>query len=199
MENKDQSNDPVVKLLQKGLIEMVKETNSRINSIENEIVNDLLAQATPNRLTFPTPLMAMLQVQKKQARRNGDRSLMNTQGTNFTFKDNNGKEYDFMPLINANIITGHVSDVRMGLLENTWDIVFELEEDEWIDDLSGMTIYIRNKKENNTEDKKKDIPEVVPVEQTLQRAEGDSDCHDVGLQPTSFLRYLITIHAIQRG
>lgn len=165
MENKDQSNDPVVKLLQEGLIEMVKETNKRIDSIENEIVNDLLAQANPTRLTFPTPLMAMLQVQKKQARRNGDKSLRNTQGANFTFKDNNGKEYDFMPLINANIIKGHVSDVRMGLLENTWDIVFELEEDEWIDDLSGMTIYIRNKKENNTEDKKKDIPEVVPVEQ----------------------------------
>lgn len=167
MENKDQSNDPVVKLLQKGLIEMVKETNSRINSIENEIVNDLLAQANPNRLTFPTPLMAMLQVQKKQARRNGDKSLMNTQGANFTFKDNNGKEYDFMPLINANIIKGHVSDVRMGLLENTWDIVLELGEDEWIDDLSGMTIYIRNKKENDPEDKKKDIPEVVPVEQII--------------------------------
>lgn len=133
-------NDPVVLILRQALDYKASEIEHRINHIEQKIVDNLLAQSLPNYASFPVPTMAMLQLKKRDDRKTDKDPVINTQGASFTQKTDI-REYHFLPLIDANIIHGHVADIRKGLLENTW--VIELEAYEWVDSLSGLAFYIK--------------------------------------------------------
>lgn len=136
--------DPVVNILRQSLEYKTSEINHRIDNIEMEIVNDILARSMPDYLSLPTPFMAMLQVNKKVIRKSEKDPLFNTEGSTFSFyydTKEGVQKYDFLPLVNANIIKGHVSEIRKGLLENTWDIALDTEE--YVNNLSGMTLSIK--------------------------------------------------------
>lgn len=139
--------DPVVKLLQKSLEYMTGRTEHRINNVEEEIIRDLLARSMPDYLSLPIPFMAMIQLQKKDVLKQETDPVISTRDSCFSFsaqtKDNIRKDYEFIPLINANIIKGHVVEVGEGLLANTWDVDLEVEEP--VDNISGMAFFFRHK------------------------------------------------------
>lgn len=140
-----ETKDPVVKLLRQTLENMTGKTEQRIDNIEKEIVSDILSQSLPDCLSLPVPLMAMLQVQKRNARKDDTSPIDNVQGTNFTLKSTgpkNARVYNFMPILNATIFKGSVSEVKKGTMQNTWKITLDAEE--WVDNLSGLSLYINN-------------------------------------------------------
>lgn len=142
---KPEDQDPVVVLLKRALEYMTGKTERRIDNIEKEIVSDILAQSLPDCLSLPVPLMAMLQVQKRNARKDDTTPTDNIQGTYFKMKSadpKNNRDYNFMPLLNATIFKGSISEVKKGTLQNSWKIT--LDAGEWVDNLSGLSLYINN-------------------------------------------------------
>ena len=137
--------DPVVILLRRALEYMTGKTEQRINNIEKEIVSDILAQSLPDCLSLPVPLMAMLQVQKRNARKDDTSPMDNVQGTYFKMKSadpKNIRDYNFMPILNTTIFKGSISEVKKGTMQNTWK--FTLDAEEWVDNLSGLSLYINS-------------------------------------------------------
>ena len=142
---KRETQDPVVILLRQTLGYMTGKTEQRIDNIENEIVSDILSQSLPDCLSLPVPLMAMLQVQKRNARKDDTSPTDNLQGAYFTMKlgdTKNTRDYRFMPLLNATIFKGSISEVKKGTLQNSWKITLDAEE--WVDNLSGLSLYVNN-------------------------------------------------------
>ena len=142
---KHETQDPVVKLLRQTLEDMTEKTEQRIDNIEKEIVSDILSQSLPDCISLPVPLMAMLQVQKRNARKDDTSPIDNVQGAYFTMKPadtKNTRDYNFMPLLNATIFKGSISEVKKGTMQNTWKITLDAEE--WVDNLSGLSLYINN-------------------------------------------------------